>query len=157
MVNTWSAPQVHNALIGRIADTYLGYVPRDTQTLAPWWPSDSAREANERMLTTMRSTTPPRVPLAAFAGRFDHPVFGPIWIRLADAPAGLTLQMGDGQIADLEYHGGDSFYVLWRDAFVREYYGTHVTFNLVGDSVVSFTTTLNRDQFTARKAVSTVN
>jgi hypothetical protein len=57
--------------------------------------------------------------------------------------------MGDGWIADLEYHGGDTFYVVWRDPFFREYYGTHVTFTMNGDSVVSFTTTMNRDQFTA--------
>jgi CubicO group peptidase (beta-lactamase class C family) len=29
LVNTWSAPLVHGALINRIVDTYLGYEPRD--------------------------------------------------------------------------------------------------------------------------------
>jgi CubicO group peptidase (beta-lactamase class C family) len=149
MVNTWAAPFVHAALINRIADTYLGYAPRDwaAEAFARLPAMDSAREANERAMIAMRSSTPPRTALSAFAGRYDHPVFGPVWIRPDSSR--LTLQMGDGWIADLEYHGGDTFYVVWRDPFFREYYGTHVTFAMNGDSVVSFTTTMNRDQFTA--------
>jgi hypothetical protein len=73
-----------------------------------------------------------------------------VWVRVADS--GLALQMGEGQTADLEYHGSDAFYVAWRDPLSREYYGTHVTFTMSGDSVVSFTTTLNRDTFTAQRA-----
>jgi len=152
MVNTWAAPSVHMALINRIADTYLGYEPRDwaAEFFTRLPALDSARAANERAMIAMRSTAPPPKPLAAYAGRYDHPVFGPVWIRLAGSA--LTLQMGDGRLADLEYHGGDAFYVVWRDPFFRETYATHVFFAISGDSVVSFSTTLNRDSFTARKA-----
>jgi hypothetical protein len=152
MVNTWSAPMVHAALINHIADTYLGYAPRDwvADELARVPAQDSARAAGERALAAMRAGAPPAPPLAPYAGRYDHPVFGPVWIRLAER--GLTLQMGEGQIADLEYHGDVGFYVAWRDPFFREFYGgQHVMFTAEGDSIVSFTTTLNRDQFTARK------
>ncbi len=151
MVNTWAAPMIHTALINRIADTYLGYPPRDwaAEVFPRRDADDSARAANRRAMIAMRSSAPPRLPLAAYAGRYDHPLFGPIWIRLAGP--GLTLQMGGGRIADLEYHGADAFYVVWRDPFFREYYPTHVTFATSGDSVISFTTTISRDQFTARK------
>ncbi|MGH7678658.1 MAG: serine hydrolase domain-containing protein, partial [Gemmatimonadaceae bacterium] len=150
LVNTWSAPMVHFALMNRIADTYLGYPPRDwaAEAFARLPAQDSAREANVRAMIAMRSSAPPPAPLAAYAGRYDEPLFGPVWIRVASS--GLTLQMGDGQIADLEYHGGP-FYIVWRDPLFRELYGTHVNFNIERDSVVSLTTRMNRDEFTARK------
>jgi len=153
MVNTWSAPLVHSALVNHIADTYLGYEPRDWagEAFARLPSRDSARAANERTMIAMRSPVPPRVPLRAFAGRYDHPVFGPVWIRLQRSLESLTLQMGDGQIADLEYHGADAFYVVWREPLFREYYGTHVVFTMNGDSVAAFTTTLSGERFTARK------
>ncbi len=151
LVNTWSAPNVHGALVNRIADAYLGFPPRDwvAETLARLPAQDSARDAYNRAMITMRSSATPSLPLDAYAGRYEHPLFGPVWIRRAGS--GLTLQMGSGQIADLEYHGADSFFVIWRDPFFRETYPTHVTFTGSADSVVSFTTTMNRDSFTARK------
>jgi CubicO group peptidase (beta-lactamase class C family) len=150
-VNTWSAPFVHAALLNRIADVYLGYAARDwaAEQFARLPAGDSAREANVRAMVAMRSSAPPPAPLAAYAGRYDDPLFGPVWVRLAGS--GLTLQMGEGQIADLEYHGGNNFYVVWRDPLYREFYGTHVTFMASGDSVVSLSTTMNRDSFVARK------
>jgi CubicO group peptidase (beta-lactamase class C family) len=154
LVNTWSAPNIHAALVNRIADTYLGYGARDwaAEAFARLPAQDSARDANERALAFMRSSAPPApsVPLDAYAGRYDHPLFGPIWIR--HAGSGLSLQMGEGQSADLEYHGANTFYVVWRDPFFRETYGTHVSFTMIADSIVALTTVLNRDQFTARKA-----
>jgi len=152
MVNTWSAPNVHFALINRIADTFLGYPPRDwaAEMFARIPNTDSIRAANRAAMDAMRSATPHRLPLAAFTGKYEHPVFGPIWIR--QGQSGLTLQMGEGRLADLEYHGGDTFYIVWRDPFVREYYATHLTFDVSNDSVVAFSTTLNRDRFVARKA-----
>lgn len=152
LVNTWSAPFVHGMLVNRIADTYLGFPPRDwaAEQFARLPATDSARAAAARAMSAMRTTAPPRLPLAAFVGRYDHPVFGPLWIR--GGAAGLTLQMGEGRIADLEYHGDDTFFTRWRDAFFRENYGAHLSFAISGDSVVSLSTTLNRDTFTARRA-----
>jgi CubicO group peptidase (beta-lactamase class C family) len=152
LVNTWSAPLVHGALVNRIADTYFGAPPRDwaAETLARLPATDSARAAYEREMIAMRSSVPHRLPIAAFAGRYENPIFGPIVIRIERG--GLTVQMGQGRVADLEYHGGDAFYVVWRDPFFRENYGTHLTFTIDGDSVVSFSTTLNRDSFTARRS-----
>jgi CubicO group peptidase (beta-lactamase class C family) len=151
MVNTWSAPFVHLALANYIADTYLGYQPRDwaAEEFARLPRADSARDANERNMIAMRSSAPPPAPLAAYAGEYQNQLFGPIWIR--NTPSGLTLQMGEGRIADLEYHGANTFYTVWRDPLFRSVYGTHVNFFLDGDSVDAFSIQLNRDQFTARK------
>jgi hypothetical protein len=60
--------------------------------------------------------------------------------------------MGDGQVADLEYHGGDAFYTRWRDPFFREYFGSHVFLPAVEGRVDTLRTQLNRDAFTAIRA-----
>jgi CubicO group peptidase (beta-lactamase class C family) len=151
MVNTWSAPLVHLALANYIADTYLGFPRRDwaAEEFARRPAADSAREARERTMIAMRSSSPPPVPLTSYAGEYQHPLFGPVWIR--HTPVGLTLQMGEGRVADLEYHGDNTFYTVWRDPLFRSVYGSHVNFTVESDSVVSFSIQLNRDQFTAVK------
>jgi hypothetical protein len=110
-------------------------------TIAQTPAQDSARAVNARALAAMRITAPPPVPLDAYTGRYEHPRFGPVWIRRGSA--GLTLQIGAGQLAELEYHGANTF---------RASNGPHVTFTVVGDSGLALTTFLDRDQFTARKA-----
>ena len=157
LVNTWSAPFVHMALINRIMDTYLGFEPRD-------WAAE-ALERVPRMVTaaaeavrTMESGrsggAPPRA-LAAYAGRYEEPLFGPVFVR-AEGPA-LVLQMGGGQNADLDHHHDDVFLVRWRDPLFRENFLTMLTFAAAGDSIASFTVRINRDEFTARKAAATAS
>jgi len=75
-------------------------------------------------------------------------VFGPLWVR-AESNA-LTLKMGDGQVAELEYHGG-AFFTRWRDPFFREYFGTHVSFTAARDSITGLNMRLNRDDISTRK------
>jgi CubicO group peptidase (beta-lactamase class C family) len=153
LVNTWSAPMVHMALINRIFDSYLGYPPRDWagEALARVPAMVRAQDSATRVMEAMRSTAPPPLPLAAYAGRYDNPLFGPLFVRV-ERP-GLTLQMGEGQTADLEFHG-DPFYLRWRDPLFREYYGVHVMFEVAGGSVLSLRTRINRDEFVARKAAT---
>jgi CubicO group peptidase (beta-lactamase class C family) len=155
MVNTWSAPFVHGALVNRILDAYLGAAPRD-------WSADAlarvpamlqARDSAARAMVAMRSPTPPPLALDAYAGRYDHPLFGPVFLRVEGS--GLTLQMGDGQVADLEYHGANAFWVRWRDLLFRENYGTHVFFEGAGASISSLRVRINRDEFTAQRAPDT--
>ena len=105
-----------------------------------------------RAVTEMKSEAPPPLPLSAYAGRYDRPLFGPVWVRLARSH--LTLQMGDGQTADLEYHGDAGFWVWWRDPLFRENYGTHVRFAIDRNSVTALTTPINRDEFTAQRSKS---
>ena len=155
VVNTWAAPLVHGAIVNRIIDSYLGYESRDwaaegfPRQAQEWAAQDSAARAME----TMRKTAPPPpLPLEKYTGRYDHPVFGPLFVRLSRDS--LTLQQGEGQVADLEYHGGDAFYTRWRDPFFREYFGTHAVFPVTGGTVDSFRIRLNRDEFTAIKSRS---
>ena len=152
LVNTWSAPQIHLALVNRIMDTYLGYEARDWagETLARIPAAMRAQDSAVRVMRAMKSETPPRLPLSTYVGRYDNPLFGPLWVRLEGSH--LTLQMGEGQKADLEYHGGENFWVSWRDPLFRENFGTHVSFKVEGDSVTGFTTRINRDEFTARRS-----
>ena len=151
LVNTWTVPLIHAALVNRILDTYLGYPPRDwaAETLARVPAVREAEDSSARAITAMRADSPPPLPLQAYAGRYDEPLFGPVLVRAG--PDGLTLQMGEGEVADLEFHGAAGFYVRWRDPFVRDYWGTHVTFEAVGDSVLSLRTRIGRDDFTARR------
>src|SRR6185295_14223276 len=95
---------------------------------------------------------PPR-PLAAYAGRYEEPLFGPVIIRRTARD--LELQMGAGEVADLEHHHGDDFLVRWRDRLYRENFTTMVHFRAAGDSITSLNVRINRDEFTARKGAAT--
>jgi CubicO group peptidase (beta-lactamase class C family) len=149
LVNTWSAPLIHLALGSRILDTYLGFDERDWagEALARVSALERAQDSARQAMVAMRSDDPPPLPLERYAGRYEHAVFGPVIIQVVDG--GLTLQMGGGEIADLEYHGSEVFFTRWRDPFFREYYGAHVTLPTTNGRVDSLRTQLNRDQFTA--------
>jgi len=152
LVNTWSAPLIHTAIANRILDTYLGYEPRDwaAEALARIPAERQARDAAAREMDAMKSPTPPPLPLPRYAGRYDSPLYGPIVIRLEST--GLTLQVSKGQIADLEYHGGNAFYTRWRDPLYAENFGTHVEFAVTGDVITGLTMAPNREPITAVKA-----
>jgi CubicO group peptidase (beta-lactamase class C family)/imidazolonepropionase-like amidohydrolase len=152
VVNTWSAPFVHGALVNRILDTYLGYEPRDwaAEALARVPGMRRAEDSAARVMNDMRSTTPPPLPLERYAGRYDDPLFGPILVRVEGT--GLTFQMGAGQVADLEFHGGNAFLTRWRDPLYRENFGSHVYFEGEGDTIARLRTRINRDEFTASRA-----
>ena len=109
----------------------------------------AARESAMRTMAQMKSDAPPPLPLSKYAGRYDNPLFGPVRVRLEQSR--LVLQMGEGEMADLEYHGDEGFWVWWRDPLFRENFGTHVRFAVEGDSVTSLSTRINRDEFTARR------
>ena len=150
LVNTWSV-FIHTALMNRILDTYLGYEPRDWvgETLARLPATIRAQDSAAQAIRQMKSETPPPLPLSKYAGRYDNPLYGPVWVRLEQSH--LVLQMGDGQKADLEYHGDAGFWMWWRDPLFRENYGTHVRFAVEGDAVTALATRINRDEFTAQR------
>ena len=151
LVNTWSAPFVHGALVNRILDTYLGYPARDWagEALARVPGMNAAADSGRRALEAGKSDRPPSRPLERYTGRYDHPLFGPVHVRIEGA--GLMLQMGDGQKAQLEPHHEDVFLVRWIDPLFREYYTTLLHFDPVGDSIGRLRVRLNRDEFTASK------
>jgi hypothetical protein len=153
LVNTWMAPLVHGAIMSRILDAYLGYEPRDWAGEAfPRQAAEAAaQDSNAREMEAMQKTagTPP-LPLKSYVGRYEHPVFGPLIVRLTHR--GLVLQLGEGQLADLVYHGGDRFYTRWWDSFDREYFGTHAEFPSASGRVDSLKIRLNRDEFVALRS-----
>jgi CubicO group peptidase (beta-lactamase class C family) len=151
LVNTWVAPNIHMALVNRVLDTYLGFPPRDwaAEFLAGVPAALRAQDSARVAMVAMRSSLPPPLPLPAYVGRYESALYGPLHVRFEGTE--LTLQMGDGQLADLEYHGAPGFFVRWKDAFFREYYGTHVRFTVKDDSVVGLTFRLSRDDIVAEK------
>jgi CubicO group peptidase (beta-lactamase class C family) len=151
LVNTWSAPLIHAAIVNRTLDTYLGYESRDwaAEMLARVPAQLAARDSAVRAMEEMKSTAPPPLPLASYAARYDSPLYGPIWVRVESA--GLTLRMGEGQVADLEYHGGNAFFTRWRDPLFAENFGTHAEFAIEGDRVTGLTMTPNRERITASR------
>lgn len=151
LVNTWSAPFVHAALMNRIMDTYLGYPPRDWagEALARVPAMLAAEDSARRATHSGAAAGPPPRPLQSYEGRYNELLFGPVFVR--SEPSGLVLQMGAGQKADLVYHHGDSFMVHWRDPLYFETFSTILTFRVEGDAVTSFRVRINRDEFTAIK------
>src|SRR5213078_3774157 len=151
LVNTWSAPFVHGALVMRILDTYLGYEPRD-------WVGEAherakraaaARDSVSPVREAQRPAAPPPLPLAAYAGRFENALFGPVLVRVQGSA--LTFQMDRGQVAELDYDGENAFALRWRDPLYREHFGSLVHFEGSGHSIDQLSTTINHDTFTATR------
>jgi hypothetical protein len=129
LVNTWAAPFVHGALASYLLDVYLGIPPRDWSAealaRAPKIREEERAEGKKLLAEARPSSQPPR-PLASYAGRYDDCLYGPVIVRLEGK--GLTLQMGEGQKADLLHHHDDSFVVRWRDPLFQEERITLVSF-----------------------------
>jgi CubicO group peptidase (beta-lactamase class C family) len=151
MVNTWSAPFVHGALVSRILDAYLGYEPRDWvgEARERAKRAEAVQDSAYREEDARRKKAPPPLPLASYAGRYEESLFGPVIVRAERT--GLTLQMGRGQIADLESRGENEFVLRWRDPLYRENFGAPVYFKGSGRSIDTLDATINRDAFTATR------
>ncbi|HEX9942155.1 MAG TPA: serine hydrolase [Thermoanaerobaculia bacterium] len=121
LVNTWAAPVVHGTLASYLLDVYLGYPFRDwsAEALARL-PKirEAEQKEREKLLEGMRPSSKPPRPLVAYAGQYEGCLYGPIVVRLEGKD--LTLQMGEGQKADLLHHHDDTFLVRWRDPLYRE-------------------------------------
>lgn len=152
IVNTWAAGRIEGAIASRVIDTYLGYPARDWvgETLTRIPDAVRAHDSAARAMAAMKSAGAPPLRLDAYAGRYDHPGYGPFVVRLAGSR--LSLQWGGGQAGDLEYHGGNAFHVQWRDPFFREFFPTHVYFDGTGALVTSLRMQINREEFRALKA-----
>ncbi|MEA2599498.1 MAG: hypothetical protein QOF89_490 [Acidobacteriota bacterium] len=154
-VNTWAAPFVHGALASYLLDVYLGLQPRDWSAEALARVPEVRRaeaEEREKLLAPARPAAEAPKPLETFAGRYDDCLYGPIFVRKEGT--GLTLQMGEGQIADLLYHHDDShhddsFVVRWRDPLYRDQRTTLVSFE--GEGARTLTMQSGRDRVTARR------
>jgi CubicO group peptidase (beta-lactamase class C family) len=155
LVNTWSAPFVHVALVHRVLDVCLGYPYRDWAGEALARVPRMIAEGDSAYRVLVGGTVPggPPRPLAAYAGRYEEALFGPVFVR--QAARGLELQMDAGEVADLEHHHRDDFLVRWRDPLYRENFTTMLHFRATGDSITSLNVRINRDEFTATKGAVT--
>jgi CubicO group peptidase (beta-lactamase class C family) len=155
MVNTWVAGFLHGMLTNKIADTYLGFPPRD-------WSGEmlprkaEIRGESARALAALQKVRNPKAPashdLAAYTGTYSDSLYGQKTLGIADGH--LTLQMDGpkGQIADLTQMNNDTFLALWRDPVFREDYPSLLTF--AADSqgaIVELTMHLGRDHIVSRR------
>ena len=158
-VNTWAAPFVHGALVSYLLDVYLGVPFRDwsAEALArvPKM-REEERKAREELVAGARPASEAPKPLASYAGRYEDCLYGPILVRLEDG--GLTLQMGEGQKADLLYirdgdgdgDGAGGFVVRWRDPLFRDERSARLSFeDDQGSLKLAFQ--IGRDRVTARR------
>jgi CubicO group peptidase (beta-lactamase class C family) len=155
MVNTWVAGTLHGLLTNRIADTYLGFPPRD------WSGEALPRKAQIRgdYAQGLVALQPPRNPkappsheLAAYTGTYIDSLYGHQSVRLADGH--LTLQMGGpkGQVGDLNQWNGDTFVTMWRDPLFREVYPSLVTFSADSrGAIAQVTLHINRDHIVSSR------
>lgn len=149
LINTWAAGFIHVTLASWLFDAYLGFETRDR--------SGEARQRHlaslsmqptegERLLATAAAGAPPR-PLASYAGTYEACAWGPIHVRLE--AVGLTLQFGEGDIADLRYHDGDRFVTVWRDPLYRAERMTLVELSTAEDGTRRLKMTIWRDEIEA--------
>jgi hypothetical protein len=155
MLNTWVAGTLHGLLTNRIADTYLGFPPRD------WSGEVLPRKAQIRgdFAETMAALQPPKNPnappsheLAAYTGTYIDSLYGKQTVRLENGH--LTLQMGgpNGQVADLNQWSGDTFVTMWRDPLFHETYPSLVTFSVdSGGNIAQVTLHINRDHIVSSR------
>jgi hypothetical protein len=152
LVNSWRAPIIHGAIANRIIDAYLGLTTRDYS--GELLRGDSARrrpDGHAQMEATRVKGTRPSRPLNEYAGVYVDSLYGPFTIRF-DRDS-LTLQMGRGEIADLEHWQYDTFHVTWQTPLFREGFMTLATFALdANGKPVSFRMRLNRDPVAAERS-----
>jgi CubicO group peptidase (beta-lactamase class C family) len=147
LVNSWRGPIVHATIVNRMLDAYLGLPSKDYSTEALRADSVAQARAREAMMQVGRnraSGTRPSRPLESYVGTYVDSLYGAITV--AQAGGSLTLQMGQGEIADLSHWQYDSFQVRWRTPLFRENYTTQVAFALDPDGTpTGLSLRLNRD------------
>jgi CubicO group peptidase (beta-lactamase class C family) len=149
LINSWRAPILHGALASRIVDHYLGFAPRDYSAEALRGDSAALKRAAEswqKFLQTRDTVARAMRPATGYAGVYDDSLHGAITVRPAGGSAPLTLQMGRGEIADLERWNGDSLFVKWRNPVYRDNFPTLAIFSRdVAGTATGLMMRLNRD------------
>jgi CubicO group peptidase (beta-lactamase class C family) len=123
------------ALAYRVIDAFLGAPERDWSTEYRTLSDNRqrAREtARERARRARMDDTRPSQPLANFAGRYTHPVFG--GLTLLRSNTGLILSRNDAAIADLEHWHYDTFKARFRSPALRD---RTITFRFDADGAVA--------------------
>ncbi len=106
------------ALVNALIDHYCGLPPKDWITYYRRLDAEDAAEQQRRQTLLQRSRDPqsrPALPLAAYAGRYDHPAYGPIQVRLTGESLQLRFSSFD---SPLHHHAGEQFRVT--DGFLAD-------------------------------------
>jgi CubicO group peptidase (beta-lactamase class C family) len=158
MMNTWAAGVLHGMITNKIADTYLGFPPRDwSGEMLPRKPE--IRGESAKRLADLQKLRNPKAPashdLAAYSGTYSDSLFGDQTVRLTEGV--LTLQMGGpkGEIADLTQLNYDTFLAMWRDPVFREDYPALLTFAADSEGAIAqLTMHINRDHIISSRVTA---
>lgn len=155
MVNTWAAGFLHGMLTNKIADTYLGFPPRDWS--GEMLPRKAAiRGESAKALADLQRVRNPKAPashdLTAYTGTYRDSLYGEKTVRVADGHLTLQMEGPKGQMADLTQMNNDTFVVLWRDPVFRETYPSLLTFSADSEGVIAeLTMHLGRDHIVSQR------
>jgi len=115
LTNT-SPNTAYNPIVYHILDSYLGLPAQD-------WPAvyqeldrrtaEQSAAARERQERSRMQDTSPSLALGAYAGTYDHPLFGRVTI--AEEGGGLVLRRHSAYVGDLAHWHFDTFRVTYRD------------------------------------------
>ncbi len=109
-----------------LLDHYLGLPARD-------WPKAFAEffaERNEaglqaqRAAAAARPASRPSLPLAAYAGNYADPWYGPIEISEKDGALAIDFRQTPGMVSPLEHWAYDTFVARWPDPLIEPAYVT---------------------------------
>ncbi len=115
----------HRALAEWIYDAYLGGPERDWSAELLERRREAEREAEEarrERAEGRRPDTEPALPEAAYAGRYEHEMYGSL--RVSAEPEGLVLRRGEAFVGDLRHWHHESFRVEWRNPGLGEGFAT---------------------------------
>jgi CubicO group peptidase (beta-lactamase class C family) len=133
------ANNFYEALKQEILDAYLGLPYRNYHSLA--WAGQKADNAERaKQLKAKRDTIASKpateLPLASYAGTYEHEVYGTMTITLQQGKLVATFQHHKGRQAELEALGGNRFFATFNDPL----YGIKVwPFKVVNGKVSSVT------------------
>lgn len=115
----------HRALAEWIYDAYLGGPERDWSAELLERRREAEREAEEarrERADGRRADTEPALPEAAYAGRYEHEMYGSL--RVSVEPEGLVLRRGETFVGDLRHWHHESFRIEWRNPGLGEEFAT---------------------------------
>ena len=146
MLNSWIAPFLHGDIASRILDHYLMLPTRDYAAETLKRTRDAELKATGSQAATIGL---PPMELNAYQGTYRSNLFGPVLITRE--VNGLTLRLGEGEVADLLPLNREVFTVRWRDR-TYDYADTRIAFGLDDQGKVArLSMRVRRDQIEATR------
>lgn len=148
----WRGSNLHALIANRIIDAYLGI--RSPVPIAEALRADSAslkRDRDERAQMEagrVQGTKPSRT-LDDYAGTYGDRLFGPVVVRRE--AGGLSIQMGQGLVANLTHWHYDTFLTSWRSPRHREDWRELATFALEAGHPASLSMVFGRDTIIVKR------